>query len=136
MQIIINKNYFKNLSKGTHAIKVHFKNGYAQDTFTVSEAITFTILGDTFTATAGMTWDDWIKTGGSSTGNGKVTYGMNAIGNPIVYIDPRYKNDWAMSSGGLFSAEDELFNSSDVLQYASTAIVNGMAYGRSSNAPT
>lgn len=134
-KIVIDKNYFTNLPKGTHNLKVHFNDGYAEGQFTVTDKISFTILDVPFTASAGMTWNDWILSYAvSASGNGIVMYGTE-VGNPKLYIDPRYANEWSWNSGGLFSDEDELFDSADTPQTGNLVIVNGMSYGRSSDAP-
>ena len=52
MVLKIHKNYFKNLSKGQHTLKVNFKGGYAEGTFMVDNSISFTIVDTVFTATA------------------------------------------------------------------------------------
>ena len=89
-KIIINKDYFKNLSKGNHTIKVKFKDGYAEGTFKVDDKITFYIneeLQAPFTATSGQTWADWIKSFDVGvSGNGIVWVGFD---NTSIYIDPR-----------------------------------------------
>ena len=135
-KIIINKNCFKNLSKGVHTLRVNFKDGYAEGQFEVSDKITFTILDTTFTATAGMTWDDWNKSYNMGAGgNGIIGFGTTAV-TTKVYLDSRYKNEWSWNSGGLWSNEDELYDANDVAQHASTVIQNGGVYGRSSDVPT
>lgn len=135
-KIIINKNYFKNLSKGVHTLRVNFKDGHAEGQFEVNDKITFTILDTTFTATAGMTWDAWNKSYGMGAGgNGIIGFGTT-VGTTKVYLDPRYKNEWSWNSGGLWSYEDELYDANDIAQHASTVIQNGGVYGRSSGAPT
>ena len=134
MILKIDKNYFKNLSVGEHSLKVHFKDGYAEGTFEVGNKISFTILGESFTATAGMTWGDWIKSYGISTsGNGRIWVAPLDQGSGL-YIDTRYSSNWSQGSP-LGSEEDALYNASDVRQTLNSVIVNGAAYGRSSDAP-
>jgi hypothetical protein len=72
-KIIINKNYFKTLSNGTHNLKVNFKDGYAQGTFEVKNAISFTIEDLPCTATEGMSWYDWFYSSDTVSGNTYVT---------------------------------------------------------------
>lgn len=131
MILKINKDYFKNLANGEHSLKVRFKDGHAEGTFEVKNKISFSILGTAFTATAGMTWGDWIK-----------SFGIGVSGNNIVwvspdnqlYIDTRYDSNWSQGLS-IGAEEDALYDSSDVRQTLNTQIVNGAAYGRSSDAP-
>lgn len=134
-KVIINRSCFKNLSNGMHTLRVNFKDGHAECQFEVKDKITFTILDTTFTATAGMTWQDW-----------STSYGMGVSGNYIigfgatpgvtnVYLDPRYKDEWSWNSDGLWSGVDELYDANDVAQYATTVIQSGGVYGRSSDVP-
>lgn len=131
MILKINKDYFKNLANGEHSLKVRFKDGHAEGTFEVKNKISFSILGTTFTATAGMTWADWI-----------MSFGIGVSGNNIVwvspdnqlYIDTRYDSNWSQGLS-IGAEEDALYDSSDVRQTLNTQIVNGAAYGRSSDAP-
>ena len=137
MILKINKDYFKNLANGTHTLKVNFKDGHAEGQFEVKNKITFTILDTTFTATAGMTWNDWnLSYGTGAGGNGIIGFGATVGTTKKVYLDPRYKNEWSWNSGGLWSYEDELYDANDVAQHTSTVIQNGGVYGRSSDAPT
>lgn len=131
MILKINKKYFENLSKGTHTLKVNFKDGFASGTFEVSDKISFTILDTTFTATKGMTWSDWI-----------ISYGQGHSGNNIIWVnhsnelflDCRDNASWSQGAP-LGSEEDALYDSNDVRQTLATIIVNGAVYGRSSDAP-
>ena len=136
-KIIINKNYFKNLSKGMHTLRVNFKDGHAEGPFEVNDKITFSILGKTFTATAGMTWRDWILSygQGASTNSVVILQAVSSIYDPKVYIDYRHDTSWDIGCG-VMAAEDELFNELDVPQYGSTVIAAGANYGRSSDVPT
>jgi hypothetical protein len=132
MVLKINKDYFKNLATGEHSLKVHFKDGYAEGTFEVKNKITFTILDTVFTATASMTWADWIK-----------SFSIGASGNGIIwvspaeqlYIDTKYDSNWNQGLP-LGSEEDALYDINDVRQTLNTPIVNGATYGRSSDCPT
>ena len=131
MILKINKDYFKNLANGDHSLKVRFKDGHAEGTFEVKNKISFSILGTTFTATAGMTWGDWI-----------MSFCIGASGNNIVwvspanqlYIDTRYDPNWSQGLS-IGAEEDALYDSNDVRQTLNTPIVNGADYGRSSDAP-
>jgi hypothetical protein len=71
-KIIINKDYFKNLSKGTHTLRANFKDGYAEGQFEVGDKITFYIIDTQCTATAGMTWMDWFTSSDTVSGNNYV----------------------------------------------------------------
>jgi hypothetical protein len=132
MVLKINKDYFKNLANGKYSLKVRFSDGHAEGTFEVKNKISFTILGITFTATAGMTWADWIK-----------SFAIGASGNGIIwislanqlYIDTRYNSNWSLGAS-IGSEEDALYDSNDVRQTLNTPIINGASYGRSSNAPS
>ncbi len=131
MILKINKNYFKNLANGEHNLKVRFKDGHAEGIFEVKNKILFSILGTTFTATEGMTWGDWIQ-----------SFGIGASGNNIVwvspatqlYIDTRYDSNWGQGLP-IGAEEDALYDSNDMRQTLNTPIVNGVSYGRSSDAP-
>ena len=131
MILKINKNYFKNLANGEHKLKVCFKDGHVEGAFEVKDKISFSILETTFTATEGMTWGDWIK-----------SFGVGASGNDIIwvsiaeqlYIDIRYDSNWDQGYP-IGSEEDALYDSNDVRQTLDTPIVNGAAYGRSTDAP-
>jgi hypothetical protein len=132
MVLKINKDYFKNLAAGEHSLKVHFKDGYAEGTFEVKNKITFTILDTAFTATEGMTWDDWLMSFCESHyGNGIVWVSNERQ----LYIDTRYEPSWSQGMS-LGVEEDALYDSNDIRQTLSTAIVNGATYGRSSDCPT
>lgn len=131
MILKIKKNYFEDLPNGNHTLTVKFNDGHATGTFEVRNKISFSILGTTFTATAGMTWGDWI-----------MSFGIGVSGNNIVwvspanqlYIDTRYDSNWSQGLS-IGAEEDALYDSSDVRQTLNTPIVNGAAYGRSSDAP-
>jgi hypothetical protein len=90
MILKIDKNCFKDLSKGTHTLKVNFKDGHAEGTFEVDDKITFYIGGELqvpFTATKGQTWADWIASYGMGvTGNNIAWVGFD---NRTIFIDPR-----------------------------------------------
>ena len=76
MLLKINKDYFKNLEKGTHNISIGFTDGKAEGSFMVDDAITFYLHGDyqiPLTATKRMTWADWI-----------MSYNMGTSGNNIL----------------------------------------------------
>jgi hypothetical protein len=63
MKLIIDKEYFKNLSNGTHTIKAKFVNGAATASFEKNDKITFYIHMTEqlpFTATYGQTWSEWM----------------------------------------------------------------------------
>lgn len=130
-KIVIDKNYFKTLNKGTHTVRVNFKDGHAQGTFEVTDQITFTILDTTFTATRGMTWTDWLESYAQASGNGIVWVSNSAQ----LYLDPRYKPSWSEMSNNPGAFEDLLYDSNDVQQTLKSVIVNGMVYGRSSDCP-
>lgn len=131
MILKIKKNYFEGLPNGNHTLTVKFNDGHAVGTFEVRNKISFTILGTTFTATAGMTWGDWIQ-----------SFNIGVSGNNIIwvstanqlYIDTRYDSNWSqgMSIG---AEEDALYDDNDVRQALNTVIVDGGVYGRSSDAP-
>lgn len=132
-KIIINKDYFKNLSKGTHTLKVKFKDGYTEGSFEVDNKITFTIMGESFTATAGQTWGEWILSFNSGvSGNGILWVSPTANG---LFLDTRVQNTWGQGLA-LGAEEDALYDSNDIRQTLNTTIVNGASYGRSSDAPT
>lgn len=83
-KIIINKNYFKNLSKGTHTLRANFKDGYAEGQFRVDDKITFYIHMEEqfpFTATRGQTWSDWMQSFAD----------WNTSGNGILYVSADQK---------------------------------------------
>lgn len=131
MILKIDKNYFKNLSNGEHSLKVKFNDGHAEGVFQVKNKISFTIIDTVFTATADMTWADWIR-----------SFGIGVSGNNIIWVSPQNElyldcRDFPNWSQGvsLGSTEDELYDSNDVRQTLNTKIVNGMTYGRSSDAP-
>ena len=90
MILKINKDYFKNLEKGTHNISVGFTNGKAEGSFVVDDKITFYLHEEEqfpFTATKGMNWAQWIASYGmSATGNNIIWVGFD---NETIYIDPR-----------------------------------------------
>lgn len=130
-KIVIDKNYFTNLPKGTHNLKVHFNDGYAEGQFTVTDKISFTILDVPFTASAGMTWTDWLESYAQASGNGIVWVSNSAQ----LFLDPRYKPSWSEMSNNPGAYEDLLYDSNDVQQTLSSVIVNGMVYGRSSDCP-
>lgn len=137
MILKIKKNYFEDLPNGNHTLTVKFNDGHAEGTFEVSDKITFSILGKTFTATAGMTWRDWILSygQGASTNNVVILQAVSSIYDPKVYIDYRHDASWDIGCG-VMAAEDELFDELDVPQYGSTVIAAGANYGRSSDVPT
>lgn len=88
-KIIINKDYFKNLSKGTHTLRANFKDGYAEGQFTVDDKITFYIHMEEqfpFTATRGQTWSAWMQSFAdwNTSGNG-ILY---VAADQKLYIDP------------------------------------------------
>jgi hypothetical protein len=91
-KITINKDYFKNMPKGTQSLKIKLKDGHAEGTFKVDDKITFYIHPDLeipFTATVGQTWGEWIiATGGASSGNDVIWVGFDSSS---IYIDPRSK---------------------------------------------
>lgn len=133
MIIKINKDYFKNLSKGTHNIKVNMKDGHAEGTFEVNDKITFYIHQEEqfpFTATAGMTFGEWIQSFGMGTsGNNIIWVGFD---NKTLYIDPRsdafgdynpYESESLGSSSLLFMDSD--YNNVSL----SDQIVAGAVYG-------
>lgn len=131
MILKIKKEAFKDLPVGTHSLKVNFNDGHATGTFEVGNKISFTIIDTVFTATADMTWADWI-----------MSFGIGVSGNNIIWVSPQNElyldcRDYPNWSQGvsLGSAEDELYDSNDVRQTLNTKIVNGMTYGRSSDAP-
>lgn len=131
MILKIKKEAFKDLPAGTHSLKVNFNDGHATGTFEVGTKISFTIIDTVFTATADMTWADWIR-----------SFGIGVSGNNIIWVSPQNElyldcRDFPNWSQGvsLGSAEDELYDSNDVRQTLNTKIVNGMTYGRSSDAP-
>lgn len=89
MKIIIDKEYFKSLSKGTHTLKAKFKDGHAEGQFTVDDKITFYIHMEEqfpFTATRGQTWSDWMQSFAdcSTSGNG-ILY---VSADKKLYVDP------------------------------------------------
>jgi hypothetical protein len=78
-KIIINKDYFKNLPKGTHTLRANFKDGYAEGQFEVNDKITFYIGEDDmipFTATAGQNWSQWMS-----------SFNIGGYGNFILWLD-------------------------------------------------
>lgn len=90
MILQINKNYFKDLPKGEHNIKIRFTDGEAKETFVMEDEIVFYIHQEEqfpFTATKNMTWADWIMSYGVGTsGNNILWVGFD---NKTLYIDPR-----------------------------------------------
>lgn len=131
MIIKIDKNYFKNMSSGDYNIKVNFRDGHASGTIKVGNKISFTIMGETFTATAGMTWADWIT-----------SFNIGTSGNGIVWVSPsnqlfldcRYSGNWDQGNP-LGAEEDALYDNNDVRQALNTKIISNGSYGRSSDAP-
>lgn len=90
-KIIINKEYFKNLDKGTHTVRVNFADGYAEGQFEVDDKIYFYISDSDqvqFTATKGQTWAEWIQSfsGSNTSGNGIIWVSAENE----LYIDPLY----------------------------------------------
>jgi hypothetical protein len=127
----IKKDAFKNLSNGVHTIKASFTDGYGESQVEVKDKITFTILGETFTATVGMTWAEWMQ-----------SYGIGGWGNYILwlndnkelFIDHRYSTNWD-TGVSLGSSENAFFDSNDVRQTLNDVIRDGGVYGRHSGAP-
>lgn len=131
MKIIIDKDYFKNLSKGTHNIKVNMRDGYAEGQFTVDDKITFYIHMEEqfpFTATKGQTWADWILSfaGANTSGNG-ILY---VSADQKLYVDPLNN---AMSdyygSYGTADASLKFINDSWEEQTLNSVIVPNGIYG-------
>lgn len=130
-KIIIDKDYFKNLSKGTHTLRVNFKDGYAEGQFEVDNKITFYILDETFTATKDMSWSEWITSYGVGvTGNGIVWVSDNRA----LYIDPRHKASWSYGYG-VGNISELLFDTDANQQQLASIIVDGMQYGRDPRVP-
>jgi hypothetical protein len=136
MILELNKNCFEGLENGTHTLKVRFKDGHAESNFEVKDKISFTIIDTVFTATADMTWGDWIT-----------SYNIGTSGNNILWVNPEnqglYLNcsnypTWSQyNQGALLGDEiDAFYDSNDVRQTLNTPIVNGALYGRSSDSPT
>lgn len=134
MILKIDKNYFKGLPNGNHTLKVKFNDGHAEGTFQVKNKISFTIIDTIFTATAGMTWGDWIKSFNLGTSGNNIIWVDWVEHGSGLYLDCRDYPNWSQGQP-LGSAEDELYDSSDVRQTINTTIVDGMTYGRSSDAP-
>lgn len=133
MKIIINKDYFKNLSKGTHNIKVNLRDGYAEGEFRVDDKITFYIHQEEqfpFTATAGMTFGEWIQSFGIGTsGNNIIWVGFD---NKTLYIDPRSDafGDYSPYASESLGSSSLLFMDSDYNNVSlSDKIVAGAVYG-------
>jgi hypothetical protein len=113
MIIQIDKSAFRNLPNGKHSLKLNFNDGYSMGEFEIKNKISFTIMGETFTATEGMTWADWIVScGQGSTGNTFVNIGLD---NSTIYID--YLHFTALSGVGtsFFDNELRLYDSNDML---------------------
>lgn len=132
MIIKINKDCFKNLSKGTHNIKINMRDGYAEGQFTVDDKITFYIGEDLqlpFTATKGQNWADWILSYGFGvTGNNIAWVGFD---NRTIYIDPRGTEHFGSyySHYNLGDSSLALYDSSyTVPQYINSEIQAGMTY--------
>ena len=134
MIIKINKDYFKKLSLGVHSIRVNFTDGYAEGTFEVGNKISFTIIDTVFTATEGMTWGDWIASYGEGTSGNGILWVSPIDRGSELYLDCRDHNQW-YNGFSLGADEDAFFDSNDIRQTLVTPIVNGMTYGRSSDAP-
>lgn len=133
MIIKINKDYFKNLSKGTHNIKVNLRDGYAEGEFRVDDKITFYIHQEEqfpFTATAGMTFGEWIQSFGIGTsGNNIIWVGFD---NKTLYIDPRSDafGDYSPYASESLGSSSLLFMDSDYNNVSlSDKIVAGAVYG-------
>lgn len=132
MIIKINKDYFKNLSKGTHNIKVNLRDGYAEGEFRVDDKITFYIHQEEqfpFTATAGMTFGEWIQSFGIGTsGNNIIWVGFD---NKTLYIDPRSDafGDYSPYASESLGSSSLLFMDSDYNNVSlSDKIVAGAVY--------
>lgn len=139
MILKIKKEYFQNLPKGTHTLKVKFNDGHAEGTFVKDDKITFYIIDTQCTATKGMTWRDWFVSTGATSGNtlvvcepgananrlylnhvsGALDYRLNVFGYPKD--TPSY--NWA--NLGLFASGDA------TQQLATDTIQNGFTYGLS-----
>lgn len=132
-KIIIDKDYFKNLSKGTHTLRANFKDGYAEGEFTVNDKITFYIHQEEqfpFTATAGMTFGEWIQSFGIGTsGNNIIWVGFD---NKTLYIDPRSDafGDYSPYASESLGSSSLLFMDSDYNNVSlSDEIIAGAVYG-------
>lgn len=134
MVLTIKKEAFKNVTSGTYSLKIKFNNGYAEGLFEVKNKISFTIVDTVFTATAGMTWGDWIASFNRGTsGNHIIWVSPNSQGAQL-YLDCKDYPNWSQGVP-LGSEEDALYDSNDVRQTLTTKIVDGATYGRSSDAP-
>lgn len=130
-KIIINKDYFKNLPKGTHTLRANFKDGYAEGQFTVDDKITFYIHMEEqfpFTATRGQTWSDWILSfaGANTSGNG-ILY---VSADQKLYVDPlnNTMSDY-YGSYGTADASLKFINDSWEEQTLGSVIVPNGVYG-------
>ena len=132
-KIIINKEQFKDLDNGLHTLRVNFTDGYSEGQFTVNDKITFYIHSELqipFTATKGMTWEDWIKSYGIGvSGNNILWVGFD---NKTLYIDPRGTEFIGTPyQGNQLGSSSLLFVNSDTLEQESlsSVIIPGGIYG-------
>jgi hypothetical protein len=139
MILKIKKEYFQNLSKGTHTLKVKFNDGHAEGTFVKDDKITFYIIDTQCTATKGMTWEDWFASGLSTSGNNFVVREPRAAGNRLYLNHVSGALDYRLNVFG-FSKDMPSYESNDLglfatgdteQQLATDTIQNGFTYGLS-----
>lgn len=131
MILHIKKEAFENLSNGVHTIKASFVDGYGESQVEVKDKISFTIMNEVFTATAGMTWAEWMQSYGFG-GWGNYILWLNE--NKELFLDHRHNSSWNLETT-LGSAENAFFDSNDVRQTLNDVIRDGGVYGKESGAP-
>lgn len=119
------------LNKGTHTLRVNFKDGYAEGQFSVDDKITFYIHMEEqfpFTATVGQTWSDWMQSFANCNTSGNGILYVSA--DKKLYVDPL--NNTMSDYYGMYSNGDaslRFINDSFEEQTLSSVIVPNGIYG-------
>jgi hypothetical protein len=137
MKIGIKRSVLAALPRGQHSVKVMFREGYAESSLEIKEAITFNLLGVPCTATKGMTWSDWLVASGVSTSaNNFIMLGLGE--NPGVYFNssyPEYDLPSAGSGADYMHEEYRIYSPNGLAVSALDVIIDKANYAREENAP-
>lgn len=121
-KVMIKKEYIGTLDNGSFYVEIVSNDGVATAMAEKIPEITFKIAGNTYTATPGMTWSQWI-----------LSYSMNTSGNNIVWVGLDNKTIYLetriLGDGNIPGSEDVLYDEeSGNVQTISSVIQNGKNY--------
>lgn len=134
MNLRIDKSVFKNIAKGNCTVKVKFKNGEAHCEVHNGTPITFYMYGITLTATEGMTWEDWLASWGTASGNNYVLHNTDHADQAVYF-------NWNNTTDPGFNIGVPGYNTNNYVykhgtteqQYFTTVITDGATYSRTNS---